>query len=146
MCVCVRMIQQPSGSQRWWLVVGHTHAASRPAQYRTEHKHTHGGHLFPTRFAADRFKKETKACGWRRGPDVFSVVFGIARWRSAGWSVLQAGWKDAAVRVSWRGQSIQSSFSRLPLPPPLPEDSVPSSGLLAGRVRRQLTSSLASSC
>lgn len=48
-----------------------------------------------------------------RGPDVFSVVFGIARWRSASCSASQAGRKEAAARVSRRGQSIQPSFSRL---------------------------------
>lgn len=48
-----------------------------------------------------------------RGPDVFSVVFGIARWRSARCSASQAGRKEAAARVSRRGQSIQPSFSRL---------------------------------
>lgn len=83
-------------------------------------KHTNGGLLFQTRFAADCCEKTKKARGWwrrlcvrLRGPDVFSVVFGIARWRSARCSASQAGRKEAAARVSRRGQSIQPSFSRL---------------------------------
>lgn len=110
MCARVRMIQQ-----RWW--VGHSHSSGAiSAEPNTQTAD------FYSRRDLQRIvvKRQKKARGWwrrlcvrLRGPDVFSVVFGIARWRSARCSASQAGRKEAAARVSRRGQSIQPSFSRL---------------------------------
>lgn len=60
---------------------------------------------------------------------MLSVVFGIARWRSASCSASQAGRKEAAARVSRRGQSIQTVLLSSPAAFLL-EESVSSSGPL----------------